>query len=234
VRVLIVDAKLARGEQLCEYVLASGYTVSSCDKENIIQEVSKTSPDILVIDILVPRPDFFSELSHIRVLYPALGIVMMTDNLQEQSYWDGLRNGADYYLLRNAPLCILGATLHALQRRLLTVNTIMSPVDTWTLNVMERNLSSSDGVEVKFTAKECSVLSFLIQNSRQPVAGRKISQMLGYSDLIQSQHRVNILIYRIRAKLKNIENTAFEIHNIYAQGFLFSCKAGVRCMLRSI
>ena len=234
-RLLIVHDNLTRCEQLLGYVLGSGYTASiGWVHGDLIQELSEIVADVLIIDILSPDSAFFAQLAYIRSRYPSLGIVMMTDCLHAESYWNGLMNGADYYLLRGVSSAILGATLHALERRLLTANTFSDGFEVWTLNILRGTLSSVNSLEIKFTAKECAALSFLIQNSRHPVSYEAISKAVGYSVLVQSQHRVNVLIYRIRGKLKSIDNPVFEIHNEYARGFLFCCKPGVRCVVRAI
>ncbi|ODA20391.1 transcriptional regulator, partial [Achromobacter xylosoxidans] len=170
----------------------------------------------------LPDGDMLGHIAALRRALPAMGIIVLTGSVRMHAQLQGMSDGADYYLIKPVQLPVLAVTLTALERRLLTGAQAQAQADKprWTLDVASRELRSTEGDQVALTAKESIVLASLIQSPKFPVSHKRMSQLLGYPEVIYDQHRVNALLYRVRKKLSAIRGTPMLIRNIYSEGSL--------------
>ena len=62
-----------------------------------------TQPDVVLLDIEMPRMNGIECLQQIRSLYPTITVILLTTFAEEQYIINGLANGAQSYLLKTAP-----------------------------------------------------------------------------------------------------------------------------------
>ena len=80
----------------------------AADGRDGVEAVSREHPDVIVLDIAMPRLDGLSAIPHIRARSPATKILLYTSRAAPDS------SGADGYLRKGAPLADLCAAVHEL------------------------------------------------------------------------------------------------------------------------
>jgi two-component system, cell cycle response regulator len=118
-RVLIVDDHPDNVEVLRVRLEASGYrTICASDGEQALQLVAESPPDIILLDVMMPRMDGNEVARRIKAdaSLPFIPIIMQTALDSTQSKVVGLGAGADGYVTKPIDFDELEAQLHAMLR----------------------------------------------------------------------------------------------------------------------
>jgi DNA-binding response OmpR family regulator len=100
-RVLVVDDEPAILEVLTEFLAAQGYEVAGASgAAEAFTMMEGSPPDVLLLDINMPRVDGMTVLRRVRALYPTLRVVMVTANPDEEVAKATLRRGAFDYVVK--------------------------------------------------------------------------------------------------------------------------------------
>jgi len=102
-RILVVDDDPDIVELLALNLEAGGYSVESAfDGEQALAMAKKMLPDLVVLDVMMPKMDGMQTLAELRV-HPDtcdIPIVMLTAKASDADVWSGWKAGADYYLTK--------------------------------------------------------------------------------------------------------------------------------------
>jgi signal transduction histidine kinase len=113
-RVLVVDDIAASRQALCDLVSGLGHCALSADSgEAALRQVEQETPDLVLLDLLMPGLDGFEVTQRLRRLAPQRWIpIIVTSGLQgEQPFIKALEAGADDYLARPVEPALLAAKL---------------------------------------------------------------------------------------------------------------------------
>ena len=121
--VLVVDDEPTIGEVVCRYLQRAGYeTHVALDGVEAVEMAAARGPDLVVLDLMLPRVDGLEAMRRIR----ALGgrrtpIILLTARGEESDRIIGLRLGADDYIVKPFSPAELVARVDAVLRRIDTV-----------------------------------------------------------------------------------------------------------------
>jgi two-component system, NarL family, response regulator LiaR len=105
IRVLVVDDhEVVRGGLRAFLELQDGIEVAgeAADGEQAIQAVARIRPDVVLMDLVMPRTDGIEALRVLRERSPDTRVIVLTSFLDEDKLLPALRSGAAGYLLKNA------------------------------------------------------------------------------------------------------------------------------------
>ncbi|CUJ26519.1 Virulence transcriptional regulatory protein phoP [Achromobacter xylosoxidans] len=220
-RILVVEDPPEWADTISRHIADLGHAVHTCGGlRDALDHIRQRAPEILVTGTPLPDGDMLAHIAALHRTFPAMGIVVLAASPRINTQLQGMSDGVDHYLNKPVQLPLLAVTLSALERRLVTSSAAPSRDGAWTLDVESRELRSSDGEQVDLTAKEAIVLASLIQSPKFPISHERMSQILGYPEIIFDKHRIDALLYRVRKKLGTIRGTPMQIRNIYAEGSL--------------
>ncbi|CUJ54216.1 MULTISPECIES: response regulator transcription factor [Achromobacter] len=226
-RVLVVEDPPEWAESVSNHIAGLGRGVHVCGTvQDALAHIRQSPPGILVTAASLPDGDMLGHIAPLRRTFPAMGIIVLTDNVRMPAQLQSLSDGADHYLIKPIQLALLAVTVSALERRLVTATPGPISHCNWTLDVQSRQLRSSDGQQLSLTAKESIVMATLIQSPKYPVSHKRMSQNLGYPAVIYDQHRIDALLYRVRKKLATLRDAPLQIRNIYSEGSLLVLREG--------
>ena len=116
-QILVVDDE-ARYQHLVKVNLeAAGYMVSTAGNgEEALEMVSSRQPDLVILDVMMPRLDGFTACERIRQ-FSSVPIIMLTAKGEEQDRVRGLNVGADDYVVKPFSATELIARVRAVLRR---------------------------------------------------------------------------------------------------------------------
>jgi DNA-binding response OmpR family regulator len=80
-----------------------GYSVTAArDGVEALESLARTRPDLVVLDVMMPRIDGLEVLRRIREHAATAGIpvILLTARSGAEDLWDGWRLGVDYYLTK--------------------------------------------------------------------------------------------------------------------------------------
>lgn len=100
-RVLAVDDEPEILATLTEFLQLRGYEVVTAQNAgDALMILAVTPPDVVLLDIGMPRVDGLTALRHIRARYPEVAVIMVTGNADLVLARDTLKHGAFDYVAK--------------------------------------------------------------------------------------------------------------------------------------
>ncbi len=147
---------------------SEGYTVRTvADGEAALAAYAQKRPDLLLLDIMMPRRDGLAVCAEIRKTDPALPILMLTARNTQRDKVIGLGLGADDYMTKPFGMEELFARIAALLRRANLSNASTSPANAsftlgaHTIDGTRLVVVAPDGGETPLAAREYELLKLL-------------------------------------------------------------------------
>ena len=117
-RILVVDDEPAVRGALDRALRSNGYEVATAvDGQEGLDEISSRQPDLVILDVLMPRLDGLETVRRLRARGDRVPVLMLTARVAVGDRVEGLDAGADDYLVKPFALEELLARIRALLRR---------------------------------------------------------------------------------------------------------------------
>ena len=222
-KVLIVDDD----ENICEvinmYLLNGGYETRIChDGKEVINLFSDFKPDIVLLDIMIPRIDGIEILKWIR-RNSEIPVIMLTAKGDTFDKVLALELGADDYIVKPFEPKELLARVKAVMRRYnhedkdvksLTYENLVIDIKSYT--------TLYNGEDVKMPPKEFELLHYLASNKNKVFTREQLlCEVWGY-DYPGDSRTVDVHIKRLREKIKGGPN--WQIETVWGVGYKFEVK----------
>jgi DNA-binding response OmpR family regulator len=201
VRILLVEDNRRLSESLCRTLEEDGYAVDAAYDGLDGEEMGLISSyDIILLDIMLPGKDGLEvcrELRDRRIITP---ILMLTarDTLEDRV--KGLDTGADDYLVKPFEVEELRARIRALLRRDSSIKSGVIQVADLVLDPATHSVRRANQ-PVELTAKEFSLLEYLMRHPNHLVTREMAEQHLWSYDHVIASNVVDVYIRRLRAKI---------------------------------
>ena len=99
-KILVVDDERPIAEIIRYNLQKEGYEVQTAyDGEEAIKMVHKMNPELVILDIMLPKKNGFEVLKEIRIQY-VMPVIMLTAKEEENDKITGLDLGADDYIVK--------------------------------------------------------------------------------------------------------------------------------------
>jgi two-component system, OmpR family, response regulator MprA len=202
-RILIVDDEPAVREALQRSLAFEGYgTEVAVDGVDALARAEAYAPDLIVLDIQMPRMDGLTAARRLRAAGSTTPILMLTARDTVGDRVTGLDAGADDYLAKPFDFGELLARLRALIRR--------EPADRGALLEAgdllvdpETRIVTRDGDEIELTARELAVLEVLARNAGHVVTRAELLGQVWDEDYDGSPNVVDVYVGYLRRKLEH-------------------------------
>lgn len=227
--VAIVDDEEHLRDTVSRTLRAEGYrTALFSDGADAWESFSEALPDLVILDILMPRMDGLELCRRLRASSSSLPVMFLTSKDEEFDRVLGLELGADDYLCKPFSLRELAARVKVLFRRVgpRTAGTEREAdaedevVRVGPLSLDTRRFNASwDGEPVRLTVTEFRILHAL---ARQPGFVRTREQLLAEAfpqDSYMSDRTIDCHIRRIRGKLEALDEDFDGIETLYGLGY---------------
>jgi NarL family two-component system response regulator YdfI len=132
-------------------------------------------PDVVLMDLRMPRMDGIAALEQIRQQWPQIAVIILTTYNEDELMIRGLRAGARGYLLKDADVEVL---LQAIQRVAQGETLIQPEVMERVLRHAERAINASAQQQPGLTPRELDVLAGIARGERT----KEIARRLGVSE----------------------------------------------------
>ena len=180
--ILVVEDERHLADSVARRLQEEGYTVDVChDGEEGFQLASSKKYHLLILDLLLPRKDGLQILRELRRNKVQSMVLILTAKSTVEDRVDGLRTGADDYMLKPFAFAELLARVESLLRRQGVEQKTMMQVADLELDVETRNVRRA-GRNIHLTGKEFMLLEFLMRNKNRILTRRAIAeQVWGYT-----------------------------------------------------
>ena len=221
IHVLICDDQPIIHETLGAYLENEGYSFSSAfDGEKAVSMAAAESPDVILMDVMMPLKSGMDACREIRA-FSDVPIIMLTARGEEIDRVLGLEFGADDYIVKPFSAREVMARIKAVLRRTSSAKQSGSNIARYEGLVvnMDNYEVRVDGKALEFTPKEVEILFLLVSNPGRVFDREQIlSKVWGY-DYFGDTRAVDTQIKRIRQKLP--ENVEWGIRTVYGIGYKF-------------
>lgn len=212
------DAALLRG--LKDNFATAGHEVrTATDGERGLESLLRDPPDLLVLDLMLPKVSGHEICRTARARGLTLPIIMLTALGQEEDIVRGLELGADDYVTKPFGIRELLARAKAFLRRHET-NTEALEFGDFRLDLAARRLFRA-AAEVVLTTKEYRLLVFLVQRAGRALTRDMILDGVWGDEVIVTDRSVDRCITTLRAKIEDDSRNPRFIHTIRDIGYRF-------------
>jgi len=229
-QILVIEDDLLIRETVEYSLKGAGFTVATA--ENGVQgleEMSEHTPDLVLLDLLLPGMDGFEICKKIRESDENVPIIMITALEDQRSKLKGFSVGADDYITKPFSIEELVARIRANLKRTLKKTTESSVIEIGdlTLDVVKHTIEVG-GKEVKLRLKEFQLLTVLASGpgvlfTRQDLAER----VWGY-EFYASSRTIDVHIRRIRNKIEEHSRFSY-IQTVHGLGYKFQAEEKIPC-----
>jgi DNA-binding response OmpR family regulator len=218
--VLVVDDESIVRDVVVRYLEREGYaTLEAGDGNDARRLVERETPDLVVLDVMLPGTDGLELCRWIRSR-SELPVIMLTARGEEADRIVGLELGADDYVTKPFSPRELAARVRTVLRRsragsLTSERLSFGDVE---LDAHTREVRKG-GTEVRLTAKEFDLLWFLASHPRR-VFGRDqlMSRVWGYEAALDTG-TVTVHVRRIREKIEDDPSEPRHLQTVWGVGY---------------
>ncbi len=222
-QILICDDQHIIHETLSAYLKNDGFEcISAYDGEQALNEFKNKKPDLIILDIMMPKKNGMEVCKEIRQT-SNIPIIMLTAKSVEIDRILGLELGADDYIVKPFSTREVIARIKAVLRRFNTQD--REPVQMIRHGNLELNINNYDvrigGKRLNLTPKEAEILQLLASNPGKVFTREKIlSTVWGY-EYFGDDRAVDTQIKRIRQKIFPAGPRGWKIQTVYGVGYRF-------------
>src|SRR3954468_22559553 len=227
-RVLLVEDDERLAELISEYLGRNGLEMHWFRRgDGAVEKAHDLSPDLLLLDVMLPGVDGFEICRELRARGATLPIVFLTARDEDFDRVVGLELGADEFIPKPVQPRVLLAHVRALLRRAgMQERSGAASSDSLVFGALEIALASREvrlrGAPVDLTSSEFDLLWLLARHAGKVLSRNDILNKLRSLDYDGSDRSVDCRIYRLRRKLGDLADSAERIKTIRNVGYLFS------------
>ncbi len=217
------DAAIRRG--IVDALTFDGYEVleagTFADGLRMAREVGH---DLLLLDLVLPGGDGLDLLAEVRLARPTLPVIILTARGAEDDRVEGLRLGADDYVVKPFSVKELLARVEAVLRR-----SAERPVDVKEVlfpggvaDLLRRELRFDDGARTELSEREIALLRYLAKNPSRAVSRDELLEKVWRLPPNQVRTRtIDMHVARLREKMRDDGADPKIIATVRGRGYLF-------------
>ncbi|MGW1248980.1 response regulator transcription factor [Streptomyces sp. NPDC002535] len=207
-RILIVDDEPAVREALRRSLAFEGYgTQDAVDGLDALARMESYAPDLVVLDVQMPRMDGLTAARRIRASGSTVPILMLTARDTVGDRVTGLDAGADDYLVKPFELDELFARIRALLRRSSYASataSVPAEADVLSFEDLRMDLATREvtrgGRTVELTRTEFTLLEMFLAHPRQVLTREQILKAVWGFDFEPSSNSLDVYVMYLRRK----------------------------------
>ncbi len=208
-KILVIDDEKAIADIIKFNLEKEGYNVEvAFDGEEGVQAINRFTPDLVILDVMMPKKDGFQVLKEIRIEHK-FPVIMLTAKEEEVDKVLGLELGADDYITKPFSMRELIARVKANLRRVDYSNTsnsnnsnTMITSDDLIIDLNKYEVKKN-GEIVELTLREYELLKFLASSSNQVFSREQLLEEVWGYEYYGDIRTVDVTIRRLREKIED-------------------------------
>jgi two-component system response regulator MprA len=218
--VLVAEDDRAVRESLARGLRLEGYDVLAVrDGAQALAAAAEATPDVAVMDVMMPHVDGLTACRELRRTNPTLPILLLTARHEVSDRVAGLDAGADDYLVKPYAMAELAARLRALLRR----TSVSGSEDKIVVGELSLDPAARqawrNGRELNLTKTEFDLLELLLYNAGVVLSRDTIYERIWGYDFETSSRSLDVYIGYLRQKTEGPGETRV-VHTIRGVGYV--------------
>jgi DNA-binding response OmpR family regulator len=223
--ILIADDNQDITDILSTYSRMEGFEpIVACDGEEAIRLFSQYNPDVVLLDVMMPKEDGYEVCRKIRSK-SNVPVILITARGEDFDKIMGLDIGADDYIVKPFSPREVMARVRAVMRRMTRTAKEETSENVISIENLEINLDEYTlhigGKRVALTKKEIETMWTLASNPNKVFTRDNLLDSLWGFDYFGDSRTVDSHIKRLRAKLDKVEHPSWSIKTIWGVGYKF-------------
>lgn len=218
IKVLLAEDEPSLGQIIKESLETRDFKVAHAENGQIAYELyQKEEPDILVLDVMMPKKDGFTLAQEIRKENKGIPIIFLTAKSQTQDVLEGFHVGGNDYLKKPFSMEELIVRIKALlDRMVLTKNNEHLPLGGYSFNYTKQQLLFDDET-ILLTHRESELLYHLYQRKNEILDRAYILKKLWGDNDFFNARSMDVFISKLRKKLHR--DPKIQILNVRGFGY---------------
>lgn len=201
-------------------------TIMVADGEEAIHKVTSENPDLILLDLMLPKMDGVEVCKALRDNGIDIPIIMLTAKGDELDKVQGLEMGADDYMTKPFSPREVVARVKAVLRRSkdrsnnATDSAKLLKSGALTID-LDRYQAYLNGAELEFTPKEFELLVFFIQNKNRALTRDQLLSAVWNYDFVGDTRIVDVHVSHLREKIEENTKKPIFIKTVRGIGYKF-------------
>ena len=221
--ILLAEDEPALGQIIKESLETRDFDVLLCaNGEVAFKTYTDNQPQLLVLDVMMPKKDGFTLAKEIRAIDDTIPILFLTAKSQTQDVVEGFSIGGNDYLKKPFSMEELIVRIHnLLRRKAVQLKSEKMNVGYYVFDFPKQLLRYKNEKPIQLTHREAHLLFHLIQNKNQVLDRSLILNKLWGNDDFFSARSMDVFITKLRKKMNRDEN--IQILNVRGFGYKLIC-----------
>ena len=222
IKVLLAEDEASLGMIVKESLETRNFTVFHAENgEEAFDIYRKEKPDVLVLDVMMPKKDGFTLAKEIRLENKKIPIIFLTAKSQTSDVLEGFNHGGNDYLKKPFSMEELIVRIKSLLNRIETkTNVDAIKIGNYLFNLTKQTLENSLKIQ-QLTHREAQLLFHLFEKKNEILDRTFIlNKLWGNNDFFNARS-MDVFISKLRKKLK--KDTNIKIINIRGFGYKLIC-----------
>jgi DNA-binding response OmpR family regulator len=235
-RLLIVEDELPMRTALADALTAEGYRViTAIDGEMGLRRAIEEKPDLVLLDLMMPKLDGFAVCSELRRLSNPVPVLMLTAKGMVEDRVTGLDAGADDYLVKPFSTEELLARVRALLRRLQRASYAPTSFELGEVRIdLIKQTATRGRQSLHLTAKEFAMLRLMAESPGEPVSRERFLDVVWGYAAFPTTRTVDNHIASLRGKLERNPDQPRWIKTVHGVGYKLELNAADARKTRSV
>ncbi len=200
-RILVVEDAVLLRESLVDGLTQAGYAVDAVgDGRQALKYAQATDYDLVILDLMLPEVDGLTVLRTLRSKHWEAHVLILSARDRVEQRVEGLRAGADDYLVKPFAFDELLARVETLGRRAHGRKSGELHCDGFVLDLTARSVMVN-GSAVPLTPREFAVLEYLTLEAGRPVSRAEIEEHVYDATSPVWSNAIDSLVSSIRRKM---------------------------------
>ncbi len=220
-RILIIEDEAPMRTGLADVLEGEGYrTMTADDGEAGLQRALEEKPDLILLDIMMPKLDGFEVCAELRRLGNVMPVLMLTAKGQVEDRVTGLDAGADDYLVKPFSTEELLARVRALLRRSKRQGQSPTKLKLGDVDIdLARQTAVRGRKPVHLTAKELAMLRLMAETPGEPVSRERFLDVVWGYAAFPTTRTVDNHIASLRGKIEKNPESPRWLKTVHGVGY---------------
>ncbi len=218
-RLLVVEDEPKLAEYIHRGLSEESFIVDIArDGEEALERAARTTYDLVILDLMLPRMDGFAVCRALRASGSDLPILILSARRIVGDRVKGLELGADDYLTKPFAFSELSARVRSLLRRRQPAALLALSVGTLTLDPITRLVKRGDR-RIDLTQKEFALLDYLMRHAGHVVTRTMIAEHVWGFNWDRLTNVIDVYINHVRRKIERADEPRL-IHAVRGAGYV--------------
>ncbi len=226
-QILIVEDESSIRDSLALNLELEGYDVTPCeDAMQAMSQLQSRQFDLILLDIMLPGMSGLDLCAHIRISHREIPILMLTARDTPEDRINGLRIGADDYLIKPFHLEELLLRIANLLKRQSNAQVLKDSPDLFEFGNYTIDFSAFEAQtnlgRVELTKKEAALLRLLIDRPNEAVSRQQILHIVWGYEVAPSTRTIDNFILSFRKYFELNPRKPRHFHSVRGYGYKFT------------